>query len=368
MTNIRYQNQADKLLIDKSFYYNTWLVFGKKDPNVIKSFLELFNSEVKEINVFPQGTVTEHLSPLIIGICRKDDSSGKLIVEMLGFENAVPSQKTLITHGGVHEFCHAFANLLPTAFSKYPDGIIEDGVKYKNEMGLISETDAITGKPVGQHFYGKMFNETMMDIITSIGVLSFEPQFSNNPNPAHQVLNSNYKSWGNATTGYSIFTSITRLAIAAFSNNGFINYDQIIKNGGGIFDVVTLMKDGSKKKANDFMYGILFDPLHIEKEFDKYMGKGYYRTFCKYLDRAFILFSKNQQIPSEEKKRIMNILPDFLNKKCSYYRQHGLLDDQGVDAIIGNFNKIWNSMQAEYSAYFTQQDIVEIEKRSRTPM
>lgn len=63
------------------------------------------------------------------------------------------------------------------------------------------------------------------------------------------------------------------------------------------------------------LIGIVYDPLHIEEEFDKFMGNGYYRTFCEYLDRLFILSLSNQKLPSYEVKVVMNILPDFINKK-----------------------------------------------------
>ena len=178
------------------------------------------------------------------------------------------------------------------------------------------------------------------------------------------VLCQQYTEWGNAKTGYSIFTSITRLAIAAFSNNGFINYQSLINQGHGIFDVNTKMNNGESYKANDFLYGIVFDPLHIEKEFDRFMGDGYYRTFCEYLDRIFITFMDKQQIPVEDIKNVMNILPDFLNKKMTYYLQHGLIDKAGADKIIGNFNQIWNSMQTEYESFFSQNDINEIARRA----
>ena len=53
------------------------------------------------------------------------------------------------------------------------------------------------------------------------------------------ILNNNYNDWGNETAGYSIFTSITRLTIAAFSNNGFINYQNAVDNGMSIFNGTT---------------------------------------------------------------------------------------------------------------------------------
>lgn len=179
-----------------------------------------------------------------------------------------------------------------------------------------------------------------------------------------KILKTNYNDWGNETTGYSIFTSITRLTIAAFSNNGFINYQNAVDNGMSIFNGTTKMKNGETYKINDFLYGIVFDPLHIEAEFDKFMGEGYYRTFCEYLDRLFYLSLTKQKLPSDEVKRVMNILPDFINKKINYYRQKGIISLENANMIVGNFNQIWNSMQQEYSSFFTKQDIEDIARRA----
>ena len=280
---------------------------------------------------------------------------------MLGYSRSHPTQHSFIKHEGTHELCHAFANILPKIFSKNPEGIIKKGIKCKNHMGMIKESNPSNNELVGQHYYGKMFNETMMDIITSMSINTFD---STSQTSVDNVLYTSQEQWGNSKTSYSIFTSITRLTIAAFSNNGFINYQNIVNTGYGIFDATTLMYNGETLKANDFLYGILFDQLHIEHEFDRFMGEGSYRIFCEYLDRLFIKCLENQEIPSEEVKLIMNILPDFINRKINYYKQHGLLDKKGANKIIGNFNHIWNSMQTEYRSFFSQNDINEIARRA----
>lgn len=206
-----------------------------------------------------------------------------------------------------------------------------------------------------------MFNETMMDIITSISINSFASQ---SHTTADDILKKPYTEWGNSITGYSIFTSITRLTIAAFANNGLINYQNIIDSGRGILDVTTKMADGKLHFANDFLYGIIYDPLHIEQEFDKIMGSDYYRTFCEYLDRLFLNCLQKGKIPSKHIKMIMNTLPDFLNKRMKYYIQNGIINQREANTIVANFNQIWNAMQKEYQSFFSQRDINEIAKRA----
>ena len=365
MTKYKYYNTRDKKLIEDAFNNIAWLVFGKNAIDKIDAFSELFDMYVKEVNIYPQGTKQEYVNTYCPGVCRLDTADNKLVIEMLGFANANPSQYTFIEHEATHEFSHSFVDLLPLIFSKNDNGYIQNGVRYKNHMGLIEEKNERTGKLVGHHYYGKMFNETMMDIISTIGLVSFDDNFTGHIT-ADDVLKKDYTHWENAKTGYSMFTSITRLAIAAFSNNGFVNYDQIIKSGNGIFDVDTTTMNGTSLKANDFLYGIMFDPMHIEREFDKFMGDGSYRKFAHYVDALFAILQQQRkhEIPVHDVKKIMNILPDFLNKKCQYYLQNGIMNQNQISAIIGNFNKIWNSMQQEYSAYFSQREIDRIAKRA----
>lgn len=362
MTKYYYKCEEDRQLIMKSFNNIALLIFGTSGNNQrrIEAFDNFFEKEVSEVNIYPQGTITEYLNRSTPGISRLD-SNGKLVIEMLGYAGASNDQFDFIKHEGTHEFCHSFVDLLPKILEKNQKGIIKNGIKIKSHMGMIKETDSRTGKSVGQSLYGKMFNETSMDIITSMAINCFD---SNNTTTVDEILQKNFRNWNNATTGYSIFTSLTRLAIAAFSNNGNVNYQRIVNDGASIFDAKTTMMNGESIKLNDFLYGIVFDQLHIEEEFDKIMGEGYYRVFCEYLDRLLMLSLNKQQLPPEEVKRVMNILPDFLNRKIAYYQQRGMLDVNGSDRIVGNFNRIWNSMQYEYKAYFTHEDIEQIAIRA----
>ena len=365
MTKYYYTTEKDRSLIVRSFNNIAYLIFGKNNQKGLNAYRKFFEEKVKRVSIYPQGTITKKINHSTPGICRMDTEEEKLIIEMLGYSGSTMTRESqeFIKHEGTHELCHSFVDLLPTIFSNYPKGIIKNGIKCENCMGMIKETDPLTGDLVGQHYYGKMFNETMMDIISSIGINAFDT--SNSRKTADDILRTDHTKWGNATTAYSMFTSITRLAIAAFSNNGFANYEKVINQGMGIFDIKTKMKNQEFFQANDFLYGIVYDPLHIEQEFDRFMGEGYYRDFCEYLDRLFVKSLSTKKISSEEVKKIMNVLPDFLNKKIAYYLKNGITDQKSANKVISNFNRIWNSMQVEYASYFSKEDINEIQKRAK---
>lgn len=361
MTKYYYSCDNDKKLIEKSFNNIAFLLFGKNNKVSIEAIREYFETKVSQVNIYPQGTTTKYVNDKYPGICRLDENE-KIIIEMLGYKGAKKDKYSWIKHEGTHEFAHAFIHLLSQIMSKNPQGIIKNGVLYKNHMGMIKESDAVTGKPVGQHYYGKMYNETMMDIISSMAINCFDSITSSTS--VDDILNSNYNSWGNEITGYSLFTSITRLTIAAFSNNGFINYQNAVDAGLKIFNGTTKMQNGEIYMINDFLYGIVYDPLHIEKEFDKIEGEGNYRILCEYLDRLFLTYLDEQKLPEDQVKLVMDTLPDFLNKKLNYYQKNGIINNEGASKIISNFNRIWNAMQTEYGAYFSGEEISDIARRS----
>ncbi len=361
MTKLYYKCNEDNHLIHQSFNNLAFLIFGKNNEQEIRNFDNHFERRVERVEVQPRGTITESLNYRTPGICRYLPN-GNLSIEMWGYANSKPENYSWIKHEGTHEFCHAFVDLLPEVKSKHKEGYVSNGILRKNFGGMIEELNPRTRQRIKPGLYGKMFNETSMDIISSIAINNFDS--NGNGVTADEILNTNYKNWGNQETGYSFWTSITRLTIAAFSNNPNTNYQDIINKGYSMFDIETVMNNGETYKANDFLYGIVFDPIHIEKEFDKFVGEDCYRKFCECLDLMFLESLENKKIEPENVKIIMNILPDFLNNKINYYRENGIISMENSNKIIGNFNRIWNSMQTEYNAYFSQQDINDIASRA----
>lgn len=365
MTKFIYKSEADRKLIDNSLSYIMKMIFGSKNNQETSIVKEMFNEEVKKVEIYPWGTITECLNSTSPGICKYDSdskSNDKISIEMWGYTNAPVNQHKWIEHEGVHEFCHAVVDLLSSATSKK---VIKNGIARENCAGLIKETDAITGKPVGHHYYGKMFNETMMDIVSAMAINNFAPTITHTT--VDDVLHNNYTTTGNQQTNYTFFTSITRLMIAAFSNVAFLNfnYQNVVDMGYSMFTLNAKLGDGSIVRANDFLYGIVFDPLHIEKEFDKYMGDDAWRKVCQTIDSWFLNYQKTGELPAQKVKLIMNLIPDFCNKKMADYERRELFSEDERIGMVGNFNRIWNSMQSEYGAYFSQSDIEEIYNRAR---
>lgn len=371
MTVFNYSNNIDKNICDKAFYYNAWLLFGK-DNLKIDTFKKIFVDIVKKVNILPYGSTGKYITPMKPGTCSTIDNDNELEIEAAGTKNAPLNRYPWILHEIIHEYCHAFSHLAPLIFSKYPKGkIINDvelgEIQCDNTMGLISEKDPTTRELVGSRYYGDMFRETMMDMITSIGLVTYDPQLSKGKANADTILKSHHIEWHSTETRYTIFTSITRLMIASFSNNGYTNYQEIINNGNGIFDSNVEMKNGENLKANDFVYGIMCDPLHVQDCFDKYEGEGAYILFAKILDRNFKQYKLTGVLPqgfTSDLKVIMKYIANFLNVKLSDYIGRNLITVEGKNKIIDNFNIIWNTMLNEYNTYFDQEEYDEMRKMS----
>ena len=363
---------SDDELKKTSFNRIAYLVFGSKATDDIEKFRNLFNLEVKAVNIFPWGTETKYLNKKTPGICRLDSTDNKLVIEMYGYQNAPSNMHQFIKHEGPHEYCHVFADLLPKACQRYTEGVIIDGILYKNHMGMIKITNPHTGNPVGNGLLGKMFNETMMDIATAIANNSFDPNDSSIT--ADDILRKPYKEWNSSTTGYSIFTTLTRLAIAAFNNSAIINYSDIISNQKTGFPRATVkmrpVKGTNEEliyKANDLLYGIFFDQLHIALIYDNIMGPGQYKKLCEHIDSVFIECTRRGTMPnSRDVKQFMDTLQAFLNKKITAYLNYGIIDTDWANRIVTNFNLIWQSMQAEYSSFFTAEELAGIRRAART--
>ena len=316
MTKFYYTCTKDKELIVKSFNKVAKLIFGSNKEE-LRNFINFYQDIVKEISIYPADYEDENIRYKVPGICRIDKDK-KIVIEMLGFNKAKNSDYNFIKHEAIHEFTHSFADLLPFMYESKKE-IIRDNIKYQTHMGLIEETSLNTGRLVGQHYYGKMFNETMMDLISFI---------SEDNSKIDDILYApSYIT--KVETDYSLFYPLTKLMIVAFSNKVDVNYLEFIKNKQGIFD----LKE-SDYYLNDFLYGILFNPLHIEINYDKYMGSGSYLELCHTLDRTFSICVKNNKLNKSNLKECSLLIKTFFKLKCKDYLDNDIMSKKDITKLV----------------------------------
>ncbi len=324
MTKYYYECKLDKQLIINSFNKIAHFILGN-NIELIEAFQKEFNKKVEIIKIYPNGKITKTLNYKRPGRCYKHNN--KIYIEMWGYQNANQKQYDWLEYQGIHEFAHCFIDILTELKSKV---VIKNNIYLSNSMGLIAQKDQ-NGNLINQHYYGKLFNETMIDLICVM---------INNNMEINQILNSNYDNWHIKKineTSYLKFTTITRLIIASFANTS-VNYQNIYQKGFSIFN----------SKANDFLYGIIFNPLYIEEKFDFLMGDGSYRFFCVQLDKLFIDNLNVKKIDSKEIKKIFNIIENFFTKRINYFLENKLIEDKILKEIIKNYRIIKEQFITEY--------------------
>lgn len=56
----------------------------------------------------------------------------------------------------------------------------------------------------------------------------------------------------------------------------------------------------------------------------------------------------------------MTEVSNFVNARTPYLQSIGILTEQEVRALRCSYNRIWNTLQSEYSTFFTTKDINDI--------
>ncbi len=331
MTKVRYGKKEDIELINIGFFYNAWLIMGKKNKKLIFKFLNIYNKRVKEINIYKKDEKGKLINyTKVPGICYYDVPSQKLIIEYYKDDPNKTYEDIIVKHRVVHENSHAFADLLPLMYGQNKQGIVKDSVIYRNEMGLIATLDYHTKDYIEHHYYNKFFNETMMDIMAALAIKFYvkKEKFYNiwDIEPEYLKITSSF---------YEKFIPLTFLAIAAFSND-VVDYYQLLKKGYGICN----LKINKDLILNDFLYGIYYDPQHIERVFNKINGKVTYKILCEELDYLYIAY-KEQHIWRKDKLIFaIRIIDLYRLKKIQYYLENNIVSRDKLIKIMLNFEKV----------------------------
>lgn len=353
LKNIYYTDERDISLIEKGLNYNIWLVCGE-DHEKQAEMRKLFVKKCSSINIVPKNLSHPILNGGTLGYCCSDEEQNYTI-EMFGYENSDNIKETI--HESVHEFCHAMQHVASYILRDRSLDYIYNGSEYSVHGGEILEHKLnVTENKYDR--YGRFFCETITDLLTYVELCYLDENFKNKMITADNILKDKYQIMSSSNfykSGYNIYLSIARLAIAAFSNVGNISYDEIIKSGDSIILGEVKNKDDSKKTVNDLLYGIMCDARYVEEEYDKYMGNNSYYNLCKTLDAML-----GNKVNSSDVKKVMTDLAKFHNKKVQHLLSSGIISDEAAIGMTNDFNLVFNNMQREYNSTFTREDIPSI--------
>ena len=349
LKNATYGVDEDKLIVEKAIDFNVWLLCGN-DAIKKEELRKIFINKCQTVRTIAEGDNHPILNQSTLGYCSSDEEQN-YTVEFLGFGNSKNRLKTI--HQGVHEFCHAMQHVASYILRNKKLDYTYNDWEYSVHGGTILEKK-LHPKPNESTYsnYGLFFCETITDLLTSLELFYLDENYINENITADQILKDNYSSLANSNlqkNGYSVYLSVARLAIAAFSNVGNVSYDQIIKSGNSI-----ILGKINNKPVNDLLYGIMCDARYVEEEYDKIMGNNSYYTLCLKLDKML-----NKKIDSVEIKEIMTLLAIFHNRKKEMLFSQGVAEEQLIK-MTNDFNLVFNNLQKEYNAYFTSNDVGEI--------
>lgn len=363
----KFSCEKDKIEFKKILGYNLQLVCGKlckeNSLNIMKIQKELLES--MSVEVVPNGPNDVLDRQRMNGSADVNVKNGTSKILMKGFCNSLEYKDKDIQHTFSHELFHSIYVLM----NRKKDGKDSRGNrlfwfgKSRGEKviggggSLVSYMSPIK--------YGKLFEETMMDMKASMALAEFDKDYQvRNPGvTADTILSNNVNIWADSQhTAYTKMIPLTQLMIAAFSNEPDINYHKCIQNGFPMERILSERKNGERLYVNDFLYGMMFDPIHIMEEYDKYMGDGEYIELLKLTDLIYKECLESDKINPQLMKKSMIKIANFANNRTTYLKENGTFSDEDVLRLSGKFNNIWNSMLREYNISYNKSELNEISK------
>ena len=276
--------KKDEIEINRA-YADILKLFGQENQRIINAC----NNRISDITTYPFNYVGNGINNREPGKTGYENGiNSKINVRVKGTEHSNVSDAQ-ISHYIRHELIHAFTAAAYDAFGNHKLAGYNNNIPfYNNTIINGKECQAVDGtiyeKDISGTGKNKIHNggycESMADILAICSKIAFDDNFRAQGISIDTVLKKSISDWNinNITTGYFSSIPLSRLTIAAFSNFPNANYQYILDNGGSIFSTTTTDK-GVEVKINDFLYGIMNDPIYIAKEFDKIIGEGQGRNF-----------------------------------------------------------------------------------------
>lgn len=378
MTKLYTACQRDTLVYNQVKSYNISLLVGQNKPLKAQEVMNDLERSIPMVTIRDYNQVSPNISHRQPGMC-DPKGPGVCNIEMYGFSHRPQNEHEFTIKEFAHELWHAMVEMCNhKKYKERQQNGQQSYYKKREKDGSISTYVPYFGGMYKKNsksrtpdvYFGRMFYETTTDILTMSSFAAFSQLDRQRGLNVDKVFQKNYKSWQkDSETAYSVFSSLTRLLIAAFSNNGDAYFDRTALAGSSIINATTTTKTGYTFKSNTFLYNFVNDPMAIMKEFDSYMGEGSYEELATIMDEFFAKVIDNGEKIEKYKQAIkeyMIYVSHFLNAKMADYANNNKMPASERDKIISNYNRIWNSLQNEYLTFFTQAEIDEIGRIARS--
>lgn len=346
--------EDDMKILNKALDYNVRFRVGR-NSQATKSLNNKFMEKMTQIRSIKPGENGEYIGGNTGGafFSKMNGGNKEYYIEYFSTMGKTNQQKKDCLEVAVHEVSHAYSTFMPMIYRSPNSKIRICNNMYKNGTSGRIEKYSLDGRLIKE--YGKMAIETTNDIITYAMMAKFEPGYATED--VDTILKVNYKAYGGRDiSAYTFLTSLTKMMLGAFAN-AKTSYERILDKNLGIADIPYINQKGKRMQANDFLYGMLCDPIHIQMEYDKIMGDGKYEELSDILDSLYEAHMQNRRLDPAKVKRVMTVVPEFANKKFRIGIANGTYIPEDKSGLVGDFNSLWNSMQRQYETYFSKQEI-----------
>ena len=359
--NIIADNGVNKTLFSEAYDCNLKLICVGND-NLKSKLLSRVNDKLKTVKIVSKpNEIVNNTKPGVtttnfnheINFQRDKDIIKSVNIDIYDSKFYTRFYIKNLLHTEAHELFHMFSALVPGIMKNNKNIYYENGNLYYNCIGnymVYKNNESVE--------LGLMFTETLTDLLATISLNTYSPHYYKR-DTANKILRTNHFVGIENISDYTFFTSMTRLALAAFNNDPNVDYDSMILNGQNLFFSRIKGRNGQILMKNDLLYGYMADPLHTKREFEKIIGPESYDKFIYALDEVFKNALNTNSIDKDKIKLYMKVLPNFLNLMLKKYKQLGIFNDDDIVKITSNFNKIWNEIKKEYGVYFTKKEINE---------
>ena len=208
------------------------------------------------------------------------------------------------------------------------------------------------------NYYGEAFNEIGLDLIINICLL--KKIHSSDINCIDDLLfNSNWIYQTNS----SQFNTIIRLLVFAMNNEFNKSYSNLNKS---IIDTKIHLKTNKgflyqTVPINDFIYGLIYDGIYTEKQFDKYSNIGTYKLVCDKIDKLYNdVINNDKLIDNTVIKELIITITAMFNNKIYYLNHYNVINNDTRKKLFIDFNIIFKQAIKEYKLEFTNNDLLKI--------
>jgi len=365
VVKLKYRNVNEIDMFKNIYNILLELIAGKEGVlnNNNKEIDYLMNKYFVGVEFFDYNADPKEINPKkpALGVCDEVKKHYPYIkvVGLEGTNNSI--EKNRAWYNLCHEMVHAFSYVLPVKYEQNRDGLIRNtlirgntiNTLRKNNNGFIEMLDYDTKRPITNCnlYYGDLFRETMMDLFTLIAYSCSKGR----KDLVDNILKGKYKNVIDHETGYHKFIPLTAMMIAYSFNCVPANYSSFIENGYSICNNIS----SNGLFINDFLYSVLFDPLHMDKNFNKIHGGDLFRLISTSLDNIKFnhLSSSIDCLPKDDIKRYVILMLKASIEKAEYLINNNLLNKDDIIKYLNNCCNVAKNVLGFYKINYNKEEI-----------